>query len=74
MYSEAITSPSVDFPALVRKTASITNRTMLNFHSPGDRLKLRHYYAALGEFYRRYFPEFYQKEWGGLYEKYYKVE
>jgi hypothetical protein len=74
MYSEAITSASVDLRALVRKTASITNATMLKFHTPGDRAKLRRYYTALGEFYQRYYPEFYRREWPGLFERYFRVD
>jgi hypothetical protein len=74
MYSEAITSAQVDLRALVRKTAAITNATMLKFRTPDDRGKLRRYYAALGEFYQRYFPEFYHREWPQLYERYYRVD
>jgi hypothetical protein len=74
MYSEAITSATVDLPALVRRTATIANRTMLRFRVPDDRAKLRRYYWALGEFYRRHYPEFYRREWGPLYARYYRVE
>ncbi len=74
MYSEAITSSTADFPSLIRKTAAITNRTMLAFRTPDDRPKLRRYATALGEFYRRHFPDFYQREWPGLYERYYRVD
>jgi hypothetical protein len=74
MYSEAITSAQVDLRALVRKTAAITNATMLKFRTPDDREKLRRYYAALGDFYQRYFPEFYRQEWPQLYERYYRVD
>lgn len=74
MYSEAITSPNMDLRALVRKSASITNHTMLSFRTPGDRDKLRRYYTALGEFYRRYFPEFHRREWLQLYDRYYRVD
>jgi hypothetical protein len=74
MYSEAIMSQEVDLQALVQKTADITNKTMLRFRTPDDRKKLRAYFTALGEFYRTYYPEFYQKRWGTLYERYYRVD
>jgi len=74
MYSEAITSEHVDLPALIKKTAAITNATMLHFRTPGDRGKLKRYFSALGEFYRRHFPAFYAKDWPQLYERYYRVD
>jgi hypothetical protein len=64
----------VDFPSLIRKTAAITNRTMLAFRTPDDRPKLRRYTTALGDFYRRHFPEFHRQEWPRLYEQYYRVD
>jgi hypothetical protein len=74
MYSEAITSATVDLPALVRKTAAIVNGTMLKFRTPEDRPKLRRYAAALGEFYRRHYPEFHRHEWPGIFERLYRIE
>jgi hypothetical protein len=72
MYSEAVFS-NVDLRALVRKHARIMN-TVLNFKTEDDRPKLTRFYQALGDFYRRHYPEFYRREWPELYEKYYRVE
>ena len=47
---------------------------MLDFRSPGDRERQRRFYAALGDFYRRYFPEFYRRDWPELYERCYRVD
>jgi hypothetical protein len=74
MYSEAIFNAKVDLPALVKKTAGIVNSTMLSFKTPGDREKLKRFFAALGDFYRRHYPEFHRREWPELYEKYYRVD
>jgi hypothetical protein len=74
MYSEAIMSNQVQLRELVRRTARIVNTTLLNFRDPDDGEKLRRYFAAVGEFYRRYFPRFYAQEWPGLYERYYRVD
>ncbi len=74
MYSEAIFSKTADLRALVRKTGELVNRTMLNFRTEGDREKLRRFHAALGQFYRRHYPEFYRDQWPGLYERFYRVD
>ena len=74
MYSEAVTSKTVDLQALVGRTANIVNRTMLSFGAPDDREKLQRFHAALGEFYRRHYPEFYRRDWPPLYERYYRVD
>jgi len=73
LYSEAVLSPSVDLEALLRRTADMFNRTILDFRTEGDREKLERYYDTLGEYYRKNFPRYYREEWPGLYERYYRV-
>lgn len=74
MYSEAIFGGETDPRALIHRTAEIVNTTMLDFRHPGDRERQQRFYAALGDFYRRYFPEFYRRDWPELYERYYRVD
>jgi len=74
MYSEAILSSNSDLKALVAKTARIVNTTMLDYRTPDDRTKLKQFFSALGQFYAQHFPEFYRKEWPGLYDRYYRVD
>jgi hypothetical protein len=63
LYSEAITSPDADLKALVAKHAHLIDSNLLDFGGRDDRARLRTYIAARTDFYRRYYPRFYEAEW-----------
>lgn len=63
LYSEAITSPGTDLKALIAKHAALFNTNLLNYGGPEDREKMRRYVSARSEFYKRYFPRYYEAAW-----------
>ncbi len=64
MYSEAISS-SVDLKSLIAKYKDLINRTVLDFRGPADAERLRRYIAARTDFYRQYYPKYYETAWKG---------
>jgi hypothetical protein len=62
MYTEAVTGTG-DLRALIAKTATLINTTLLNFGDKEDRERLRRYIAARTEFYKRYYPRHYENVW-----------
>jgi hypothetical protein len=62
MYQQAITS-TVDLKQLAAKTAQLMNQNYLNFGGKEDAPKLRRYIDARTEFYKRYYPKYYEAVW-----------
>ncbi len=72
MYSEAITGQG-DLKALIAKTANLINTTLLDFRGKDDRERLRQYVAARGDFYRQYYPHYYQTLWPEKQRRYFTI-
>jgi len=72
LYDTIMSKPDVDIQAEAEKLAKIA-ATELSYKIKGDKEKLKNYFDALGEFYKKWYPEFYEKEYKLLVEKYYKV-
>ena len=72
MYSEAITGTG-DLKALIAKTANLINTNLLKDRQPEDTERLRRYLDARTAFYKKYWPEFYQKVWLPRLSTYYKL-
>jgi ABC-type glycerol-3-phosphate transport system substrate-binding protein len=62
MYEQALTT-NVDLKQLVANTARLMNQNYLNFGGPGDGERLHRYINARTDFYRKYYPEYYEKAW-----------
>jgi hypothetical protein len=73
MFSMALTDPDQDLQEIVDITAKRINENSLDFKDEGDREKLKAYYTALGEYYRKHFPGFYKTVWPRLLADYYQV-
>ena len=70
----AVTQPDADLQKLANKYAEHTNKTVLNYKIE-DQTKenFKKYYTDLGNFYKKYYPEYYNKVFLNLLEKYYKI-
>ena len=62
MYSEAATSKT-DLKVILKKTADLVGNNLLNYRDPQDSDRLRRFYAARSEFYRKHFPRYYESVW-----------
>lgn len=67
------TNPDADLEEEVMKTANLLNSTVYNVKIDNDREKLKKYYTDLDNFYKEYYPDWYNsEEYKSLFEKYYK--
>jgi len=56
------------------KAANVANKTALNVKLEGVTTeKMKNYYTALGDYYKKNFPKYYEEVFKGLLEEYYKV-
>ena len=70
----AVTDPNCDVQEVLNKAAGIANSTALDYKIKGQTMEnFKEYYTALGEFYKKNFPDYYKNVFLKLYEKYYKV-
>lgn len=72
MYSEAATSKG-DLRELLKRTSDLLNKNLLNYRDPQDSDRLRRFYAAKSDFYRQYYPGFYQSVWVQKLPLYYRI-
>jgi len=69
-----LTDPNADPKTELDKAADIANKTALNEKLKGVTTEnMKDYCTALGEFYQKNFPKYYQEVFKGLLENYYKV-
>jgi len=73
LMSLALSQPDLDVEKAVKDTAKIANSILAEQHIKDGKAKFKEYFTALGDFYKKYYPEFYSKEWSSLLEKQYKV-
>jgi len=71
---KVLTDPNADVQAELDKAAEVANKTALNVKLEGvTKESMKSYYTALGEFYQKNFPKYYEEVFQGLLEEYYKV-
>jgi len=69
-----VCNPDVDIQAEVKKAADKGNKMYLNYKIKNDKEKLQKFYAAVDDFYKEYYPDWYNStEYKEMMEKYYKV-
>jgi len=73
LFTAVLSDPNCDYQAELNKAADFINKTCWNYKIKDDKEKFKRYYTALGDYYRKNYPEFYEKEWPKLLENYYKV-
>jgi len=72
--SKVCTDAKADPKTELDKAADIANKTALNVKLKGVTAEnMKNYYTALGEFYQKNFPKYYQEVYKELLENYYKV-
>jgi len=72
--SKVLTDPNADPKTELDKAADVANKTALNVKLKGvTKENMKNYYTALGDFYKKNFPKYYQEVYKELFEKYYKV-
>ncbi|MCD6231034.1 extracellular solute-binding protein [Candidatus Aerophobetes bacterium] len=74
LFDTIIHDPKVDLQKVARETANRINKGVLNYKVKGQTVKnYKDYYTDLATFYKENFPEYYEKTFKNLFEKYYKV-
>jgi len=72
--SKVLTDPNADPKTELDKAANVANKTALNVKLKGVTTEnMKNYYTALGDFYKKNFPKYYEEVYKELFEKYYKV-
>jgi len=64
--SLALSTPDLDVEKALKDTAKIVNSILAEQHVEDGKAKFKNYFTALGEFYKKNYPEFYEKEWPTL--------
>lgn len=72
--STIFTDPKADVKTELDKAADVANKTALNVKLEGVTAEeMKNYYAALGDYYQKNFPKYYEEVFEELLEDYYKV-
>lgn len=74
VFEAVVTDPKCDIEKELNRAAELANNTILNYRDENATMeKLKSYYTAIGDFYKENYPDYYNKWFELLKEKYYKV-